>query len=311
MSSAMNRSFRFRTAYVRAIISVLLIAPVLLGGCSSVRLGYSQAPNLIYWWINGYVSLNEAQSTRLSRELNSWYDWHRRSQLPDYAALLARARLEAQEPVTGAQMCRWRGLVAQRLELAYDRFSPALAELAVSLSSEQMDRLERRLSGAHDELTQQWTQVGDAAGQPSLATRRVERIAKDLLGSLSEAQRSLISKTVANDPVSTDMWLQERLERQQELVRGLKRLRSHQGTNTSPAASESMDRARAHLRTFATSWQRSPREPYRALQQRSIRQRCQLAADLLNISNPQQRQSLQNKLKSWEEVALSMAVTTP
>ena len=291
-----------------AIISALLIVTLLLGACSSVRFGYSQAPNLIYWWINGYVSLNETQSTRLSRELNSWFDWHRRSQLPEYAALLARARLEAQEPVTAAQMCRWRGLVAQRLELAFDRFSPALAELAVSLSPQQLDRLERRLSETHADLTKEWTRDGDPAGQPRAAIRRVARMAKDLFGSLSEAQLSLITKTLANDPVSTDLWLQERLVRQQELARSLRHLQTQNGSDATRGTSQAIDRARVHLRTFATSWQRSPREPYRALQQRSIKQRCQLAADLLNMSTPQQRQSLANKLKGWEEAARAMVV---
>lgn len=308
MSSAMNTSFRFRTGCTRAIISVLLIATLLLAACSSVRLGYSQAPNLIYWWINGYVSLNETQSTLLSGELNRWYDWHRRSQLPEYAALLARARLEAREPVTAAQMCRWRGLIAQRLELAYDRFSPALAELAVSLSPQQIDRLEKRLSESHGELTKEMTRGDGPAGRPSAATRRVERIAKDLLGSLSDAQLERIAKAAANDPVTTTLWLQERLARQQDLVKSLRRLREQEGSGAAQATSEATAQARGHLRTFAASWQRSPREPYRALQQRSMRQRCQLAADLLNMSSPEQRQSVDNKLKTWEEAARAMLV---
>ena len=43
-------------------------ACLLLAGCSAVRLAYNQAPDLMYWWLNGYVDFDaEAGRARTRR----------------------------------------------------------------------------------------------------------------------------------------------------------------------------------------------------------------------------------------------------
>ena len=73
------------------IIAALLCAAWLLAGCSTLRLAYSQADHLTYWWLDGHVDF-DGEQTRLTRDgIAQWFAWHRASQLPDYAALLERA----------------------------------------------------------------------------------------------------------------------------------------------------------------------------------------------------------------------------
>ena len=45
------------------IIGVLLLA-ALLGACSAVRLAYNNLPTVSYWWLDGYVDFDGAQSLR-------------------------------------------------------------------------------------------------------------------------------------------------------------------------------------------------------------------------------------------------------
>ena len=93
---------------LRTIISAALAA-LLLAGCGSfLRLGYGQGPHLAYWWADGYLDLDGEQSLRLREALDDWFDWHRRTQLPDYAALLARAQREVMQPSSPQAMCAWR-----------------------------------------------------------------------------------------------------------------------------------------------------------------------------------------------------------
>ncbi len=61
---------------------------LLLASCSVVRLGYSQAPDLAFWWIDSYVDLNEAQSPRLRKELDDIAQWHRSRELPEVVLLV-------------------------------------------------------------------------------------------------------------------------------------------------------------------------------------------------------------------------------
>ena len=70
----------------------LCVAMAVSAGCSALRFGYNQASDLAYWWLDGYVDFNDAQSVLARNAIASWFAWHRGTQLPDYAVLLARAR---------------------------------------------------------------------------------------------------------------------------------------------------------------------------------------------------------------------------
>ncbi len=59
-----------------------------------LKLGYGQASGFGFRWLDRYADFDDAQSLRLRTGLDEWFAWHRRSQLPDYADLLARARTE-------------------------------------------------------------------------------------------------------------------------------------------------------------------------------------------------------------------------
>ena len=82
------------------IIAVLCGVLTLLSGCSMLRLGYNQAPDLAYWWIDGYADFNDLQTPRVRSALTQWFAWNRRTQLPDYAAVLVRAQAEASADVS-------------------------------------------------------------------------------------------------------------------------------------------------------------------------------------------------------------------
>ena len=106
---------RLQPLFRAVIIASLCVA---LGACSALRIGYSQAPDLSYWWLDRYVDFNSAQTPRVRDALQQWFAWHRRSQLPDYAALLARAQAELAADTTPARVCEWQGEVVKRARTA-------------------------------------------------------------------------------------------------------------------------------------------------------------------------------------------------
>ena len=75
----------FRLSRVRAAIIVAMLCALLpmISGCSALRIGYSTAPDLVYWWLDGYVDFNADQTTRVRAVIAQWFAWHRRAELPD------------------------------------------------------------------------------------------------------------------------------------------------------------------------------------------------------------------------------------
>ena len=83
-----------------------LLAVVLwLQGCSAVKLGYQQLPNLSYWWLDSAVSFNDAQSAQAKDALTQLQRWHKREELPVYADLLQRLATQSAEPLQAQQIC--------------------------------------------------------------------------------------------------------------------------------------------------------------------------------------------------------------
>ena len=83
-------------------IICLLAAGLTLTGCGAVRLAYNNAPDLTYWWLDGFLDLDSAQSARLRNDLNALQAWHRKEELPAVAEMLKNL----QAAVSPARGCR-------------------------------------------------------------------------------------------------------------------------------------------------------------------------------------------------------------
>ncbi len=69
-----------------ALFAIALMA--LAAGCSTIRFSYNQGDTLLYWWMNSYVDFEGQQADIAKRDINDLFQWHRQTQLRDYAALL-------------------------------------------------------------------------------------------------------------------------------------------------------------------------------------------------------------------------------
>lgn len=290
MSRAMTLLFLRNVVTRLRIIVALLLAAALMAGCSAVRFGYNQGPELLYWWLDGYADFDDAQ-TRLVRErLAQWFAWHRRTQLPDYAALLARMQADVLADTTPDRVCRFWVEIRQRGELAAEQALPAAAELIVTLKPAQLQHIERRYARVNDEFRRDFLDKDPARRLERAVERTVER-AEFVYGTLDERQRALVARMVATSPFDADGWYAERLVRQQEALQMMRRL-------SNPPADR--DAAAATLRVYGERMARSPREAYRRYQERLENYNCAFAATLHNATTPAQRQAAAAKFKGWE-----------
>ncbi len=262
----------------------------LLGACSALRFGYNQADELAYWWLDGYADFDTQQSHRVRQALTQWHSWHRRTQLPDYTALLVQAQAEVPEPSTAQRLCHWWNNGRSRLNVALEAAIPAAAELLLTLTPQQIEHLERRYAKFNAEFRDDYLQAEPSQRLKASVKRTVER-AESFYGRLDDAQRERIARLVAQSPFDADLWFGERKARQQEALQMLRRLKA-EGANA--------DQAQAALRAYLERMANSPRAEYRRYAQALEQYNCQFVADVHNSATAAQRQALVQKLKGWE-----------
>ena len=293
------RGFLSRLRWIIGAACAVLVA-FGLAGCSAVRLGYSQGPSLAYWWIDGYVDVNAEQTPRLRAAVDDWFEWHRRTQLPEYAALLARAQREVMEPASAAQMCAWRDAAMQRIEAAVDRALPVLVPLATTLTPEQLRHMAARLAKGGTEWRADYAQADRTERTRALFKRTLERY-ESFYGRLDDAQRARLTQLLAASSLDADRLLAEREARNADLLRTLASLR------TAPDAGQARQLARA----LTERLMRSPRSDYREHAQRVTLENCAQAATMHNLMTLAQRAKARERLKAWEDDARALAASGP
>ena len=276
-------------------LALVLLA---LGACSLVRLTYDQAPNLAYWWLDGYVDINGEQTPKVRDAMERWFAWHRRTQLPQYAALLARAQRDVTEPTTAAALCTWTGEAERQLDAALEGAVPAAAELMLTLTPEQLQHIERRFAKGTEETRADFLQ-GDPAERKAAALKRTVARFENLYGRLGETQRERLAGLLARSSFDAERWLAERYLRQRELLQTLAAVSSTGRSGGDRAAAVQQAQAAARLLIERTT--RSPRANYRAYQQRLVQDNCALVATMHNAMSAAQRQAARAKLKGWED----------
>ncbi len=281
----------------RWIIGLLWLALAGLSGCSALRLGYNTAPELAYWWIDGYADFDETQAAQTRDALAAWFAWHRRTQLPDYAALLARAQTEVLADTTPEKACAWWAEMRRRTETAFEHAMPLAAGIAATLTPAQIRHIERRQAKANAEFRDEYL-ADDAQERQARAVKRAIERAERVYGRLDEAQRARVAAVVAASPFDAALWLDERRRRQRDALEVLRRIAGD------PAAA---DQAVPALRAWAQRVERSPRPEHGRHQEQLTRYNCAFAATLHNTTSPAQRQAAADRLKGWESDLRALA----
>ncbi|AKJ27263.1 lipoprotein [Caldimonas brevitalea] len=261
-----------------------------LAGCSTMRFAYGQGPHMAFWWLDGYVDFTDEQAPPAREHIARWFRWHRNAHLPLYAQTLARMRDEAQHNTTGTKACElWARALHWRDE-AVEQALPAVAELALRLSPEQLQHIEKRYVKSNKEFRKDHLQDSREDRERAMLKRAIER-AEMLYGRLDAEQRKWYTQRVQASPFNAELWNQERLRRQQDVLHTLRSL---------PAAQATPETAQAALRQVFHRVSHSPDPNYRAYSAQLTAYNCELAAQLHNRTTPEQRKTAQGKLHGWE-----------
>jgi hypothetical protein len=286
MPAAMNATLV--CARVARIIGLLLA--VALSGCSAIRLGYSQAPELAYWYLDSYVDFTQPQSVQVRADLAALQTWHRQNELPSYIALLERAQRLMPSNVTPEQLCELYVDSRPRLTALLDRLEPTLSTVTLTLKPEQLSHLARQLDKRSEKWRDEWLDGTPGERQ----TRRYKQLldrAEMLYGRLDSSQRSALRATVATSLYDADLSYRESQRRH---VDTLQTLRLMQSGSLGP------ERTREEARGLLERALQSPDPSYRKHQERLVQEDCRTYANLHNSTSPSQRAKGLETLKGYE-----------
>ena len=278
---------------------LLLSVCVLLAACSTLRIGYSQADTLAYWWLDRYLDFNAAQTPQVRQTLAQWQTWHSTRQLPEDVALLDQAVQEAAVDATPAQACRWWKTVQGRQETWLQALAEPMAETLGSLDEGQLRHLQTRLDASNREWRDTYLR-GDSDQRHRASAERIIDRADTLYGRIDSAQRRFISERLRSSPWDPHRWLQERQRQQQELV-----------TTLRAVGRPGMDKAQrlGLLRTWVGYTVRPSDDATRQYREQLVRFQCELAADLHNRTTPEQREHAAERLQGWARDLRSAAAS--
>jgi len=283
------------------IIGVCL---VLLSSCTAFRTGYNNGPTLSWWWLDGYGDFTREQAPAVRQALDQMFAWHRSTQLPEVAALLAAAQKDMLAPTTPAAACVWQDRTQALLDPVVERGIQEAADVLPLLQTAQLTNIAARQAKARSEMREEFLQA-DAAERLQGSLERAVKRAERIYGRLGPAQLAVVEQGVKASPFDPETWLQERERRQDDLMQVLRRLQTERSDRSTSVSA---------LSALAERSGTSPVPAYRDYQARLRLHNCALAAQLHNATTPEQRLRARERLQGWEEdvrALMSAAATTP
>lgn len=218
-----------------AKVSVLLLI-CMLAGCSALRIGYANGDTFVYWWLDGYVDFTDEQKPWVKAHIDRLFAWHRKTQLPTYMQLLAQMQQRLQrDRTTQADVVADIDTIKKRAVLVLEKSLPELTDLALALQPEQIAHLERKFASNNDKYRKEYL-TGSIEDRQRLRYKKIMKNAEHWFGNFSAEQEAQIRAASDARPLNYELWMAERMRRQQELIGLLKKIRAERPTRDATTA---------------------------------------------------------------------------
>jgi len=274
-----------------------LLATLILGGCSAVRLGYNSSPTLAYWWLDSYFGFDDQQSLRVRNDLQAVQDWHRKEELPLLVQTLQDLQAMAPKPVTPAQVCQLVSGLQTRVQATLDRVTPTIAAIAPTLQAAQLEHISREFEQRNRKWREEWI-VGTLAERTDRRVKQIVERAESFYGTLEPAQLAIVRRHVETSSFNGPRQYKEKQRRHQDAMQVLKEL----GAIRFPA-----NQATAAIRGLLERSLNAPDPAYRQYMDRLTNESCAAMAALHNSSSADQRNFLVQNLRGYEADARALA----
>lgn len=205
---------------------LLILFCLLLAGCSSLRLAYQNGDTLLYWWLDRYVDFDASQKPAVRQDIDAFFDWHRHTQLPEYAQLLQTGQRQLQGNPTAAELLADYQVVLGHTRTLLLHALPDLADLARSLQPAQIARMEEKFASNNEEFRSKFIRGGRERQLKLRYDKSLEQL-EQWFGSFSHEQEAQIRQASDARPLDNALWLAERQRRQQHILAAVRQIQQN------------------------------------------------------------------------------------
>lgn len=275
----------------------LVLVGLLMAGCSTVKLAYNQAPQLLSWQLNRYLDLTLPQAERVRDELADLHRWHRDTLLPEHAGLLQKLRQQLPAPMSAEQACRAYADLRTQIDQLLARAEPSLVWLASDLSEAQIRSLQKKQADSNADWKKEWLDLPP----DKLREHRYQLLlsrTEDFYGTLQEPQKAALRSYIAQSSFDPQRTYAERQRRQQDLVQVLRKIAAERG-NT--------EQARTLLRGYLARLNTSPDAAYQRYAATLVDEGCAGFALVHSAMTPAQRLQAVASIGAYEQDFIALA----
>ena len=289
--------------YARKAVLGLFCA-LALGACSILESLYDNSPQLVFWWLDGYLDFRSDQTPIVKEELRALQKWHRETQLPQALALIQELTPLAHLDLLSEQTCGVEKKVLQTLPEVIARVAPSIARVATSISAEQIKTLQSNFDKKNKEWSREWLSGTPSERLEHQTDKGLEQ-ARDLYGRISNAQKLTIQNLAQTSGYEPQKTLAIKLYRQDETVKALEKLTILK-TKSDLSAEALLKESEQIVRDWLNRAAQIKDPELLAYSERRLKVNCEAVAAFHNTTTPEQRAKARAKLKYYEGVVLNL-----
>jgi hypothetical protein len=268
------------------LLSLLFV----LAACSSIKLSYNHGDTLLYWWLDAYVDLDADQKAWVKQDIDQLFQWHRKTQLKDYVQVLANGQKQLQGNVTAADLTADYRDIVRRTQVVLMKAAPDLATLARSLTPEQTAQMEKKFASNNEEYRKKFL-TGDTEKRQQYRYKKAMDQFELWFGSFSREQEAAIRKLSDARPLDNQVFLSERMLRQQNVLELVRKIQREKPTQE---ATEAMVQ-----NLIRQSFEHFDHSEHKAFMDAYTNSTIQMIAGVIKMATPAQKAHGLRRMQGW------------
>jgi len=276
-----------RISGIKAKLVILSSLAFLLTACSLVNVAYNNADTVVYWYFDDYFDFNSSQRALFDEGLQRIHFWHRKVEVPKYAALCSEAALRVGAGLKRADLDWFESAVRTRFNVLVNHSSGELASAFAAMEPAQLANLDKRFAKSNAKFIKDYLSGAPDQRESKRIKESLARI-EDWVGDLSPDQEASVSAMLKGMPQMAEHRHAHRLVRQRSL-RGIF------------AARLDKDKLKVALNQWMIDWESGRTSEHERIWGQWLERNRQLILTLTAMLTPRQRVHLTNKLRRFAE----------
>jgi hypothetical protein len=279
------------SVFHRARLLLLIAFVTLVTACSTIRFTYNHGDTLLYWWLNAYLDLDSDQADWVKKDIDNLFQWHRSTQLRDYAGLLRNMQRQlADGRVTQEELLTDYRDIKARTELLVFKALPQLADLAMSVKPDQIEHIEAKFAKNNEDFRRKFMS-GSVDDQKKARFKKAMEQFELWFGNFNGEQEAALRHASDARPLENEVFLQERMMRQKKIVALLRRIQQEKLNKE-----QTMAAIHDLLRSFFDRMEAPDRK---AFYDAYIDTTSTFIVTAIQMTTPEQKQHAQKRIQGW------------